>query len=85
VLNALRHADVREHPIGIEVQREPFDLKGARAERFAAGTRFAKERLWHVRLRFGAAIEGPLVLGDGRFLGLGVMAPVREMPAAYSV
>ncbi len=85
VLNALRHAHVRERPLAIDVQREPFDLKGARAERFAAGSRFAKERLWHVRLRFAAPVEGPLALGDGRFLGLGVMAPVRESHGAYSI
>jgi CRISPR-associated protein Csb2 len=46
-----------------------------RAEPFAERTRFAKERLWHVDITFDRRVSGPLVLGDGRFLGLGVMAP----------
>jgi CRISPR-associated protein Csb2 len=61
----------------VRVQREPFEAKGERAEAFAPGTRFAKERLWHVEISFNAPIAGPLVIGDGRFLGLGVMAPVK--------
>jgi CRISPR-associated protein Csb2 len=61
---------------GIRTQREPFDANGARVEAFAGGTRFAKERLWHVEVAFEAPVSGPLVIGDGRFLGLGVMAPL---------
>jgi CRISPR-associated protein Csb2 len=76
VIQALRHADVRTTPQAIRVQREPFDLLGERAEAFAGGTRFAKERLWHVEVAFEAPVSGPLVIGDGRFLGLGVMAPL---------
>jgi len=33
--------------------------------------------LWHAEVEFCGAVEGPLVIGDGRFLGLGLMAPVR--------
>lgn len=73
---ALRHAGIRASVIDVRVQREPFEAKGTRAETFADGTRFAKERLWHVDVTFTKPIEGPVVLGDGRFLGLGVMAPV---------
>lgn len=75
VHDALRHAGVRARPGAIRVQREPFESNGSRVEQFAEGTRFAKERLWHVEIRFRDAVSGPLVLGDGRFLGLGVMAP----------
>lgn len=75
---ALRHAGVRASVAGIRVQREPFDRRGVRAEAFAPGTRFAKERLWHVEIFFREPVEGPLVVGDGRFLGLGVMRPVAE-------
>lgn len=77
VAQALRHAEVRTRVGVIRVQREPFDAKGERVEAFAPGTRFAKERLWHVEITFNAPIPGPLVIGDGRFLGLGVMAPVQ--------
>ncbi len=75
VLTALRQAGLNSRATDIVVQREPFNGHGARAEGFASGTRFAKERLWHVSLRFAEPVAGPLVLGDGRFLGLGVFAP----------
>jgi CRISPR-associated protein Csb2 len=75
VCQALRHAGVRAGVEAIRVQREPFDAKGARVEAFARGTRFAKGRLWHAEVAFEAPVSGPLVIGDGRFLGLGVLAP----------
>jgi CRISPR-associated protein Csb2 len=76
VVQALRHAEVRIRPDSILLQREPFESNGERVERFAPATRFPKERLWHVKLAFNEPIAGPMVIGDGRFLGLGVMAPV---------
>ena len=76
VFHALRHAKVRRRPDDIRVQREPFESNGQRVEAFAGGTRFAKARLWHVQVRFDEPVQGPLVIGDGRFLGLGLMAPV---------
>ena len=78
VAQALRHAAVSAPVSAIRVQREPFEGKGARAEAFAEGTRFAKERLWHVEIAFGEAIGGPVIIGDGRYLGLGLMAPVKD-------
>lgn len=75
---ALRHAGVDASLVRAHVQREPFHLHGARADRFAEGTRFAKETLWHVEIELDHQVQGPLVLGDGRFLGLGVMAPVSD-------
>lgn len=75
VAQALRHAMIDASLVRVHVQREPFEAHGVRAERFAEGTRFSKEALWHVELELDRAIRGPLVLGDGRFLGLGVMAP----------
>lgn len=80
VISALRHAGIKAEVLDIIVQREPFQTQGERAEAFAPGTRFAKERLWHVAIEFSKAVQGPLVVGDGRFLGLGVFAPV-----AYSI
>ncbi len=73
---ALRHANVSATAVRVHVQREPFEAKGVRAEACAEGTRFAKERLWHVEFELDRQIDGPLVVGDGRFLGLGVMAPL---------
>jgi CRISPR-associated protein Csb2 len=78
VIQALRHAGVTERPVTVRVQREPFEAKGTRAESFAPGTRFAKERLWHIEVAFTDAVRAPLILGDGRYLGLGLMAPVKH-------
>jgi CRISPR-associated protein Csb2 len=74
VRQALRHIGIREQAIAISVQREPFVAKGERVEPFAAGTRFSKHQLWHVMIEFAFPVAGPLVLGDGRYVGLGVMA-----------
>jgi CRISPR-associated protein Csb2 len=82
VRTALRHSGVTQRAARIAVQREPFEAKGSRAESFAAGTRFAKERLWHVELEFSEPIDGPLLLGNGRFLGLGLLAPAAPSGAA---
>ena len=85
VVRALRHAGVSAPPESIRLQREPFDGAGSRVEPFAEGTRFEKERLWHVEIAFGVPIEGPLLLGDGRFLGLGLMTPARDVvPGAHA-
>lgn len=78
VAQALRHAGIAAAVDTIRVQREPFAAKGARAEAFAPGTRFAADRLWHVEVAFAAPVAGPLVVGDGRYLGLGLMAPVKQ-------
>jgi CRISPR-associated protein Csb2 len=79
VVQALRHAGVRAPVARIRLQREPFDGAGLRVEPFAEGTRFEKERLWHVEIVFGVPVEGPLLIGDGRFLGLGLMAPAADI------
>ena len=57
VVQALRHADVRTRAETIRVQREPFDRKGERVEPFAEGTRFVKERLWHVEIGFATPLR----------------------------
>lgn len=80
VFQALRHAGVRAKVESVRVQREPFEAHGARAEDFAKGTRFPPNRLWHVEVAFDGPVEGPFAVGDGRFLGLGVMAPHRGQP-----
>ena len=75
VLHALRHVGVANGPIEVHVRREPFQKRGALAESFAQGSRFSKHALWHVALRFSSSVSGPLVIGDGRFSGLGLMLP----------
>lgn len=75
---ALRHASIRTPVVDMRVQREPLHRRGQRAEAFSPGTRFPKEALWHASLTFAAPLAGPLLLGDGRYLGLGLMLPEDE-------
>ena len=75
VHHALRHDEVRVPVVDVRVQREPFDRNGARAEDFAPGTRFSSGALWHAAVTFVEPVAGPLLLGDGRFIGLGLMHP----------
>lgn len=77
VRQALRHAGVDTPDRAIDVQREPFTPNGSRAEQFQHLPRFRASGLWHVRVEFVHPVAGPMVLGDGRFLGLGVMQPSR--------
>ncbi len=79
VRQALRHAEIGASPTSVRVQREPFESHGERAEAFATGTRFPKEALWHVSMTFAEPVSGLLLLGDGRYLGLGLMRPVDPM------
>lgn len=72
---ALRHAGLNPAGATIAIRREPFDGHGTRSERFA-NDRFPAGRLAHAEITFPAPVSGLLALGDGRFLGLGLMAPV---------
>lgn len=78
VIQALRHSGLPTRPTEIHVQRESFQKRGVRAELFADGSRFSKHNLWHLKLRFREPVNGPLVIGDGRFIGLGLMVPKME-------
>lgn len=79
VVQALRHAGIHTPVDAIRLQREPFDASGSRVEPFSEGTRFEKERIWHVEISFAAPVRGPLLIGDGRFVGLGLMAPAVDV------
>ncbi len=78
VFSALRHANINIRPNAVQVQREPYAVQGTKAEAFAVGTRFSKHALWHVKLTFQKPVSGPLILGDGRFQGLGLMVPNKD-------
>ena len=84
VRQALRQAGIYTSVQAIRVQREPFEAKGKRAESFAPGTRFARGRLWHVEIAFTRRASGPLLIGDGRYLGLGLMAPVQRIEGVFA-
>lgn len=81
---ALRHAGVSGQVIRVHVQREPFSGRGKRVEDFASGDRFNKHSLWHATLAFDRPIGGPLLLGDGRFMGLGLLQPLQANAGVFA-
>jgi CRISPR-associated protein Csb2 len=84
VAQALRHVGLRRRIANIRVQREPFEARGERAEAFADGTRFNKHQLWHVEIEFAEPVHGLTLLGSGRYAGLGLMAPVRQVDGVHA-
>jgi CRISPR-associated protein Csb2 len=78
VIQAIRHAEILAGVDSVRVQREPFEANGERVESFASGTRFSKESLWHVEIEFSQPLFGPISIGDGRYLGLGLMSPIKR-------
>jgi len=83
VLHALRHAGFRVPVETMRIQREPFESHSRPAADFSCGSRFNTGSFHHVEILFAFPISGPLVLGDGRFLGLGLMAPVPSAPEIH--
>ena len=79
VHQALRYAGVSAPVANVSIQREPLYERGSRAESFASGKRFTNHMLWHSEITFTEPVAGPLLLGDGRFLGLGLMYPSEPM------
>ncbi len=82
VATALRHAGYDPRDVDIRVQAEPFRRMGERAKRFRPHDTDMRRRftgrLRHVEITFPQPVTGPLTIGDGRFVGLGLMAPVPD-------
>lgn len=74
-------------PESIAVSLDPMTVGGRPAVAFppfVQGTRRGdgvRRRLVHAAVRFGEDIKGPVLLGAGRFLGLGLMRPVPSSSA----
>ena len=77
-------------PVGVEVSLQPF-VRGARPaadfpafrQRSRDGTSVAR-RLIHAAIFFDDLVQGPLILGAGRFLGLGLMRPLSDPASSAS-
>lgn len=71
-------------PEAVAVSFDPLitGVRGAAAyPAFVQGTRRGegvRRRLVHAAVRFAEEVEGPLVMGSGRFVGLGLMRPIPE-------
>ena len=86
---ACDHAGLPE-PMSVEVSLSPFLVGSRPAGRFPAfvqngrAGRPVRRQLVHASLTFEHPVAGPLMLGAGRFLGLGLMrpAPMSELSGA---
>ncbi len=75
-------------PSAVEVSLDPFVAGARAATRFPTFSQNGRDnkpvrrQLVHASLTFEAAVAGPMMLGAGRFLGLGLMrpAPMAEPP-----
>ena len=63
-------------PDAIEVSRQPFLKESRDAKAFGAVVSGERERfLIHARITFPVRVIGPVVLGAGRFFGMGLCLP----------
>jgi CRISPR-associated protein Csb2 len=65
----LGKVDVEE----LEVSRVPFRSGVHQASEYRTADHLASSPRFHVRIRFAAPVRGPLVVGRGRYVGLGVL------------
>lgn len=83
VATACEHVGLPE-PSSVEIALNPFIVGTKPATRFPSFSQNGREgkpvrrQLIHASLTFENTIEGPLMLGAGRFMGLGLMRPMRE-------
>lgn len=74
-LKALRHAGYRADELDdLELRREPFWRGAELARRYFVPKHLLGTANWHVRIRWRHSMSGPLVIGSGRFCGLGLFA-----------
>ena len=82
VVDSCRHVGLPQ-PADVAVSLDPFIPGALAAFRFPAfhqggrGGEPIARRLVHVSVTFDRPLEGPLLLGAGRYLGLGLMRPLR--------
>ena len=84
---ACKHVGLTD-PVSVEVSLNPF-LAGVRAancfpsfSQNGADGRPVRRQLVHASITFEHPVMGPLMLGAGRFLGLGLMRPIYEAEAS---
>ena len=83
VATACVHVGLPE-PLAVEVALSPLIVGAKPAKRFPAFSQNGRDgkpvrrQLVHASLTFQHTVEGPLMLGAGRFMGLGLMRPMPE-------
>jgi CRISPR-associated protein Csb2 len=76
---SLRHAGFAGRAEIRRIQREPFETQGLRVNDFVQEQRFTKDQLYHLEIAFNEPISGPILIGNGRYLGLGLMRPLLDL------
>ena len=80
VVTACVHVGLSK-PSAVQVSLSPFIVGAHATSRFPAFSQYDRDgkplrrQLVHASLTFKVAVAGPLILGAGRFLGLGLMRP----------
>jgi CRISPR-associated protein Csb2 len=73
--SAISHSGIPSEIVsGITIQKAPFHRRGPATERYFRPEYLRHRGLWHVRLVFRDIVRGPLTLGAGRHVGLGLFA-----------
>ncbi|MBT0774159.1 type I-U CRISPR-associated protein Cas5/Cas6 [Kineosporia sp. J2-2] len=75
VLGSVRQAGLPE-PVDISVSRSPLLPGASQLQPIDLPKKFRGRLFRHVTLTFAEEVAGPVLIGAGRYLGLGLMAPV---------
>jgi len=83
---ALRHAGFNPSHITLSLRQEPYQPHGLPAAHYhhADDPRFHANALYHADLTFAEPVSGPLLIGRGAFLGLGLFEPVNTPPSIHA-
>lgn len=76
IQRAIRQAGIDTPVSRIRVQQEPFEQKGLRANAVDLPGHLTGSERHHAEITFAKPVRGPLVVGNGRYMGLGLCAPV---------
>lgn len=84
IAQACQHIGLPEPEIAQVIENGVSPLRGVpRAQDVQlGGTRFADRPRRHVILRFEAPVRGPIVIGRGRYLGIGLMRSLKQEESA---
>ena len=69
-------------PVDIDVSAEPLMPGGVRMRPLDLPAKLRGRLFRHVSLTFDRPVPGPMLLGAGRYLGVGLLAPVSDRPPA---
>jgi CRISPR-associated protein Csb2 len=82
VRDSVRQVGLPE-PVTVQVSMSPLVPGGVALQPVDLPKKYVRRLFRHVSLTFEAPVAGPVMLGAGRYLGLGLLAPVRYSPTAH--